>query len=372
MVANGCHHVPVPRSRLGPDVARTASSHGRTEIEIARRQVTLREVAAASGVAVSTASRALTRPGRVSHETAQRVLTAAEDLGYVPSATGRALRSGRTGTVALVVPDTGNPYFYGIVRGTQVRLRAAGYAHVLVDTEESADAEETELARLRGITDGVVLAASRLPDERLMAWSEEIALVAINRAVPEPSVVVDTPGGAVSALAHLVELGHLRVAYAAGPATSWSDARRRAALRLAARHMGVEVVELGPFLPRISAGAAAARAVLEADVTGVLAFNDLLAFGMLSHLAGAGVAVPAQLSVIGCDDIFGADLVHPRLTTVSAPLDLAGYHAADLLLAELDAGEARTGVALPTTLVVRESTAAPGAGRSTTADGHPS
>lgn len=326
---------------------------------------TLRDVADAAGVAVSTASRALTRPGRITEDTAARVRAAADALGYAPSASGRALSSGRTGTVALVLPDVTNPFFFGIVRGTQSRLRGDGYTHVLVDTEESAPAEERALRMLRSSADGVVLAAPRLEDSTLSRWARDFPLVTINRPVDGDGIVLDTPGGAVQALEHLASLGHRRVAYASGPRTSWSDRHRRAALRPAARRLGVDLVVLGPYAPQREAGAAAADAACGADVTGVLAFNDLLAFGVLDRLAARGVDVPRDMSVVGCDDVFGADLVRPGLTTVAAPLERAGHRAADLLLARLDR-EARAGAAgeapspvidlLPTHLVIRGTT----------------
>ncbi|MBO9556069.1 LacI family DNA-binding transcriptional regulator [Cellulomonas sp.] len=320
---------------------------------------TLRDVAAASGVAISTASRALSRPGRINEETAVRVREAAAALGYTVGASGRALSSGKTGTVALVVPDVSNPFFFGIVRGTQAALRAAGYTHVLVDTEESVQAEERALRMLRTSADGAVLAAPRLGDEWLVAWSSALPLVTLNRPVNGAGVVIDTPGGAVQALEHLASLGHERIAYAGGPRTSWSDGRRRNALRAAARRLRVEVVVLGPYAPQREAGAAAADAAWQSGATGVLAFNDLLAFGMLERFGARGVDVPGQMSVVGCDDVFGADLVRPALTTVSAPLERAGHRAADLLLATIDRrspGPAGAYDELPTHLVVRDST----------------
>lgn len=296
-------------------------------------------------------------PGRVNAITAHRVREVATELGYVASSHARALSSGRTATVALVVPDVSNPFFFGVMRGTQTRLRASGYVHVLVDTEESVEAEERALAGLRGSVDGVVLAASRMPDERLVAWARELPLVTLNRAVPAPSVVMDSSGGELQALAHLAGLGHRRVGYAAGPATSYSDGRRRIALRAAAARSGIDLVILGPHPPRREAGGAAADAALAAGVTGLLTFNDLLAFGVLDRLAERGVAVPDEMSVVGHDDIFGADLVRPRLTTLDVQLERAGYLAADLLLSRIAAEqEAPAGVEIATRLVVRDST----------------
>lgn len=322
------------------------------------RPATLRDVAALSGVAVSTASRALTRPGRVSAATEARVRAAAAELGYVPSASARALLTGRTGVVALLVPDVTNPFFFAAVRGVQARLRQGRYAHMLVDTEESADAEERALGELRGTVDGAVLAGSRLADERLARWARELPLVTLNRSEPADHVVVDTPGGAVQALRHLASLGHRRVAYAGGPTTSWSDGRRRAALAEVAPGLGVELVWLGPHVPRRDGGAAAADAVVASGATGVLVFNDLLAFGVLARLRERGVDVPGELSVVGCDDVFGADLVRPALTTVAVPVERAAHVAADLLLARLDGVRTGGGPApdpLPTHLVVRDS-----------------
>ncbi|ADG75865.1 transcriptional regulator, LacI family [Cellulomonas flavigena DSM 20109] len=340
-----------------------------------RRQPTLRDVAAAAGVAVSTASRALTRPGRVNAGTADRVVAVAKELGYIPSASARALLSGRTATVALVLPDVTNPFFFGLVRGTGARLRESGYVQVLADTEESAEVELDTLRKLRGQVDGAVLAASRLTDDQIAVAAEDLALVVVNRTIPgTPGVLLDTAGGMVQALEHLVEQGHTRVAYAAGPTTSWSDRRRREALEPAAARLGVELVVLGPYAPVRTSGADAADAALDAGVTAIVAFNDLLAFGILERLDARGVAVPEGLSVVGCDDIFGSDLVRPALTTIESPVERAGRMAADLLLTRLD-GERPAGgddedddglvvdlpvpgapVLLPTRLIVRGST----------------
>jgi len=336
------------------------------------RPPTLRDVAERAGVAVSTASRALTRPGRLRAATEEHVRAVAAELGYEPSPSARALSSGRTRMVALVVPDVTNPYYFGIVRGTAARLRAAGYVHVLVDTEESVDAEDRALRALRPTVDGAVLAASRLDDARLQRWARDLRLVTLNRPLPGGAgrgVLVDTAGGSVRALEHLAALGHRRVAYAAGPPTSWSDQRRRAALRTAARRLGVELVVLGPYAPVREAGAEAADAVLAARVTAarvtagrvtaVLAFDDLLAFGMLDRFAARDVDVPGDVSVVGCDDVFGADLVRPGLTTVAAPIERVGALAADLLLARIEGRDPPPLRQVPTRLVIRGSTSPP-------------
>jgi LacI family transcriptional regulator/LacI family repressor for deo operon, udp, cdd, tsx, nupC, and nupG len=328
---------------------------------MAERPTTLRDVAAASGVAVSTVSRALSQPGRINPRTAQRVQATAAELGYSPNGPARALSSGRTSMIALLLPDLVNPFYVGIVHGTQARLRDAGYMHILIDTEESDQVEESALLSLKSTVDGVILGASRLSDERLESWAQQLKLVAINRDPPVgggPSVVIDTPGGALQGLQHLASLGHRHVAYAGGPDTSWSDSHRRSVLVPAAHQWGITLTVLGPFAPRREAGAAAADAVVHCGATGVLAFNDLLAFGVLERLADRGIDVPGRISVVGCDNIFGADFVRPALTTIAAPTREAGRLAAELLLGQLQ--HAGAPVAAPahlaTHLVVRAST----------------
>jgi len=321
------------------------------------RRPTLADVAAASGVAISTVSRALTRPERVNPLTRHRIEEAATALGYAPNTTARALTSGRTRTVAVLVSDVTNPFYFGIIRGTQQELRTAGYTQLLVDTEESDELEDAVLERLRASYDGAIVAASRLSDRRLAELAARIPLVAINRQTRGvASVFIDTPTGIAQAVEHLVSHGHRRIAYVAGPPKSWPNERRWRAFCAAVERHGAEPARVGPFSPLRSQGAAAADAVLNTGATACLAFNDLLAIGMLRRLAERGVRVPEDLSVVGCDDIFGADFCHPPLTTITAPIAHAGRAAVKLLLEQLGGQAPRRSATLPTHLTIRAST----------------
>ena len=183
-----------------------------------RSTVTISDVARRVGVATSTVSRALTRPGRVSEELRQKVVAAASELGYYPNPQARSLTSGRTGCVALLVPDVTNPYFCGLIRGTQTQLRARGYRHLLVDIENNDEIEVAALAELPSSVDGLVVMGAHVSDERLVRVSRRVPIVIINREVEGvPSVVVDTPTALVEALQYLVSLGHTKIAYAVGP-----------------------------------------------------------------------------------------------------------------------------------------------------------
>ncbi|WP_203715915.1 LacI family DNA-binding transcriptional regulator [Asanoa siamensis] len=325
-----------------------------------KRPVTIADIAAATGVAVSTVSRALSRPSRVSAATRERIQAAARDLDYVPHPPARALASGRTGTVALVVSDVTNPFYFGMIRGTQQQLKAAGYAHLLIDTEDSADHEIAMLHTMRRSLDGAILGASRLPARALVALAAEIPLVTVNRNVRGvPSVVIDTPAGIAQAVEHLVSLGHRSIVYVSGPTQSWSNQARWQAMKAALDRHHLPAARVGPFPSGRGSGVAAADAVVNTGATACVAFNDLFALGMLVRLRERGVAVPADLSVVGCDDIFGADFSNPPLTTLTAPIEQAGRMAVSLLVSRLDhraPQPQRRAVVLPTYLTVREST----------------
>ena len=171
-----------------------------------------------------------------------------------------------------------------------------------------------------------------------------------------PSVVADFADGARQVVAHLAGLGHRTVAYLSGPRDAWSETRRWAGFSTAAADADVTAVRLGPFPPTLDGGPAAADAGLVSGATALVAFNDLLAIGVLRHLERRGVTVPSTVSVTGFDDVFGADFCHPPLTTVTAPVEEAGRLLVDLLLAGDDGAADARQVVLPVRLHVRDST----------------
>jgi len=336
------------------------SSMTPTPPSTASKPATINDVALAAGVAASTVSRALSMPGRGHAVTRERIERVAEELNYVPNSRARALTSGRTGVVAVLVSDITNPFYFDIIRGTQQQLKAAGYTLLLVDTEESGELEASMLAKLRPSCDGAILTASRLSDAQLAALSNDMPIVAINRATQGvPSVVIDSAGGIDQALEHLVSLGHVRVLYVSGPRSSWSNEKRWRAMRSTAERLGVEVSRTGAFASKTTSGAAAADALLNSGATACIAFNDLLAIGMLARFRERKVRVPDDVSVVGFDNIFGADFCNPPLTTLSAPIEQAGRVAVSMLLSSftpVGRKSPRRSVLLPTHLTVRDST----------------
>jgi LacI family transcriptional regulator, repressor for deo operon, udp, cdd, tsx, nupC, and nupG len=323
-----------------------------------RRRATITDVAEAAGVAASTVSRAFTRPDRVNHQTRAHVLAVAEELGYLPNPAARALESGRTNTLALLVPDITNPFFAGAIKGAERAAVAAGLTLVLGDTQENPATEAQLVRRLGPAVDGFVLAASRLPDDELRRAAELNPLALINRATPGVAcVVADYDTGTRQIVDHLASHGHRGFVFLGGPAESWSGARRWAGLRAAAEVHGLAATRFGPYTPTLGGGPAAADAALGSGATAVVAHNDMLAIGVLRRLAERGVDVPGDVSVVGFDDIFGADFCSPTLTTLAERTEDAGARAVEAVVhqAVVRAVEPPTRV-LPTRLVVRDST----------------
>lgn len=300
---------------------------------------TIGDVAAAAGVSRATVSRVMNGRSTVDAAIAERVRDAAAELSYRPSNAARSLALGRTQTVALVVPDLGNPVFQQILRGVMDGAAEDGYRVLVADTVEDDQQEGAIALEARMRCDALVLVSPRIGDAELRALVADVEpVVLVNREAggAAPSLVVDYEDAAVQVIEHLVALGHRRVVYLGGPVRSASDEMRRAGLaRARAEHPDLEILDL-PAGPDIQAGHAAAPAVLATRATAAVAFNDLVAFGLLAGLNEAGVAVPADISVAGFDDIELSRYATPALTTVAVPQAELGRHAWRELHAVID------------------------------------
>ena len=323
--------------------------------------VTIYDVARHTGVSPSTVSRALNKPGRINQHTEKRIRDAAAELGYRLNPMARALHTGRTGTLALLVSDITNPVYFDLIRGAERVAAGAGSTMILAESQESPERERASVEKLQPAVDGVVLVGSRLSDDDIRDLAEVKPLIVVNRGVPGiPSVVPDIEPGVGELLDHLQSLGHRSIGYLSGPTASWINQVRWSALFDRAVERGLSIVELGPTAPTREGGAAMLPRVRAAAVTAVVAYNDLMAMGLLRACRDAGIGVPEDLSIVGFDDIFGADLTSPTLTTVRSPMRELGEHAVRSLLAEIDDVLPHRAVTLTTQLVVRESTARPG------------
>jgi LacI family transcriptional regulator len=305
-------------------------------------------------------SRAFARPGRVNADTAARIRAAAERIGYRTNPLARALPTGKTGMIALLVGDITNPVNFEIIRGGEAAANDAGYTMMLADTQESARLERKAVERAVPMVEGLVLSSSRMSDSAIRIAAKQRPVVIVNRAFPDvASVVTDNARGMRRAVEHLGELGHDSLTYVAGPEASWADGMRWRATREACHELELRVRRIGPYPPTVGGGVLAVEDLRKAPTTGVLAYNDLLAIGLIRGLASARVRVPRDVSVVGFDNIFGADFGTPALTTVAAPLTALGTAAVQHLVAQLRGAPPRTGapMVLPVRLVVRGSTA---------------
>jgi DNA-binding LacI/PurR family transcriptional regulator len=316
------------------------------------RTVTLQDVAREADVAVSTASRALSNPDRVSRPMRERIQEVAKRLGYT---------SGRVpvqeALLALMVSGIGNPYNAALIRGVESQARAAGSSLIVGDI---ADGPEVELAHIERLSDrnldGIVLASSLLPEGELRSVGARTEAVLFNREVAGfASVVTDSRDGSRQIVEHLVALGHRSIAYLSGPSGLWTDNERWHGLAENAARLGVEIVRLGPFMPTLDQGTAAADVGLGSGATALVGFNDLLAIGMLQRLRRRSVDVPGAMSVVGYDNIFGTDFCQPSLTTVHTDVEHAGRTLVDLVLGRI-LRRPDSPIVIPSQLVVREST----------------
>ncbi|GIH89846.1 LacI family DNA-binding transcriptional regulator [Planobispora siamensis] len=315
---------------------------------------TIRDVAQASGVHVSTVSRTFSAPHLVNAETRTRVLAVAEDLGYRPNRAARALTTGRTHNLGLIVADISNPFFPPLIKAAQAHARTRDYHVFVADTDEDPLVEEELIQTLTKQVDGVLLCSPRLSNRAIERLHADVPFVVVNRRVKGmPTVLMDVRYGARLAIDHLTGLGHRRIALLSGPSGSWTSKEMH---ETAAAAGGVDLVIIGPNAPTEEGGLAVAAEVIASGATGVLAYNDLVAIGLIEGLYERGVQVPADISVVGVDDIVAGRLNRPKLTTVAMPTAAAGRMAVDLLLQSVDDGGAATLATLATSLVVREST----------------
>jgi DNA-binding LacI/PurR family transcriptional regulator len=324
-------------------------------------RVTSVDVARAAGVSQSTVSLVLSgkSAGRISRKTEEAVRRAAEELSYRPNIAARALRTGAARSVGLVVPDVTHPFFGLTMRGAQEAAWSAGYAVALVDVPLDRPLEAPLEALRAGPADGFIYFSVEPPERR--PGGERIVVI---EAEPEgvPWVSLDTAAGTDAALAHLIELGHRRIAQLGSRVQYPTFQIRMARWRAALESVGVEPVEslwAGAAFDFDDAAAAATRLLDVPDPpTAVVCDDDILAGGVYLAARDRGLRIPEDVSVVGFDDLPFARVLAPGLTTVRADARRLGAVAFEALLSVM-AGEQVEGQTLPVELVVRDSTAPP-------------
>jgi LacI family repressor for deo operon, udp, cdd, tsx, nupC, and nupG len=341
----------------------------RRHVSPAPPSVTSLDVARLAGVSQSTVSLVLSGKGsgRASAEVQERVRRAAAQLRYRPHPSARALRSGRTQTVGLFVPDVTNPFLGRVLRGAQQVAREALYTVALVEPGDERDFQLSAMDALRdrGI-DGLLLFSTKPPRPDDAHPTVPVVLIeAEQRGVP--SVTIDVDGGTAAAMEHLLALGHREIAHLATSIPLRTFAARGRGWRKALAAAGVEPRDAleAPCAFTLGAARAAARELLDASPrpTAIFCDDDLLAAGARLAAADLGIDVPRELSLVGFAGTILSEAALPQLTTVTAPAEELGADAMRKLLALIGEAPVQQRTVLPVTLTVRSSTAPPASGR---------
>lgn len=328
---------------------------------------TIHDVATNARVSTATVSRVLSNPDIVAEVTRAKVLKAIEQLGYMPNAAAKTLRTSATRKLLVTVPDIANPFFSLIIQGIEESAQREGYAVLLGDTHhDSAMEEKYGLMLRRHEADGLIFLGHRLPDS-LKAWMGDRKKPApvvngceYSPSLGVPSAHIDNAGAAAEMMEHLYGLGHRLIGLITGPlASPLSRDRLRGAMKQARVHGATRQLTVvnGDF--SIESGiAAAARLLAQAKPpTAVFCFNDEMAIGVLEYANRIGRRVPDSLAVAGFDDIRFARYTRPALTTISQPMLDIGRETVRLLLGILHGSLGKPqSITLPHKLKLRAST----------------
>jgi LacI family transcriptional regulator len=332
----------------------------------AKRPVTLADIARVAGTSPSTASRAINGKGYVSAEARARLLSAADQLGYVPNASARTLKQKTSRVVGVVVSDLGNQFYGRLSAAIEQTLREADYQMVLVgDNSENAE----ELAAVRTFlamrAPGVILTPVGHEAASLLS-RHGVIVIEVDRRLAREScdgVVIDNERGARAATAHLLDAGHRRVALLVADTDWTSDAGRLAGYKQAHADAGVPleaelIVRVG-FHAR-DAERRIAELLERERPTAVFAANNLLAEQAWRVFRARGLRLPDDISLVGFDDVPWMEMVSPGITVVAQPTEELGRRAAHLLLRRITDPDSQHVVErLEPRLVVRGSTGAP-------------
>ncbi|HEX2987703.1 MAG TPA: LacI family DNA-binding transcriptional regulator [Chloroflexota bacterium] len=326
---------------------------------------TLRDVALHAGVSISTASRVLSGSSHpVAADARERVLRAAEELGFTPNAFARGLSKREFRLIGLVIPDMRDPYFVEIARGAEELANQRGYLTILCNTNREPDKERSYVQTLRAMRAGIILTGGGIDREahlRDLATHPAPVVVIGRHALPCSSVLIDNLRGAMDATAHLIGLGRRRIAFIGGPSSSATAADRLVGFRRAMEENGLSIDEDlvvdGDF--SLEGGARAARALLRQTHApdAIFAANDEMALGVMREARHQGIRIPEELAIVGFNGIAATAETDPPLTTIQLSLGRIGQIATDLLLKQVEKKEKeQVAVTIKGELVVAGST----------------
>ena len=314
--------------------------------------VSIKDIASDLGVTAATVSNALNSKGRVSERLAERIKARANALGYRPSSAAVALKSGRSNILGLVMPDLTNPLFPHIAQALSIEAERLGFATLIADTRDSAEAQEQAIRRLvsRGV-DALII----LPQKGSSAPQTAVPQAIINTSSdPQNTASADHFGGGALVASHIAALGHRNILLIGANPVSGVQQDRIAGMK-------------STLLPEIrheilwgEEGIAAAPELVKSGVSAILCSSDLVAINVHSHLTRAGLSVPEDVSLTGFDDMSFARVMHPPLTTVGQDVETLAKFTLDVITKQLKGEHSpHDGQTVPMELVLRQSTQAP-------------
>jgi len=330
---------------------------------------TIRDVARAAGVSIGTVSAVINDRGHVAPETRRHVLRCIAELGFEPNNAAQSLKRGRISSIGFIVPDLKNPFFAAIAEGIQSTIGDDDILLMLCISGSNTDREEYYARTLRTQRlDGVIyLSGTGLPSPSLIELARAGAVVFVDEVlagIDVPFVGCNNLAGARQIAGHVIACGHRRIAIVAGPPRLWTSEQRLAGFResIAAAGLDPDAIPCtwGDYGER--SGYDAARQLLNgpaaARPTAILCANDLMAMGVMRYCREQGIAIPAELSICGFDDITGSELLLPALSTVAQPSHEMGRAAAQLLLHRTGVREEAPAITnFPVSLKLRDSIA---------------
>ena len=318
------------------------------------KRATLKDVARTADVSLASASYALNGTGSLGDAVRAHILKVADELGYRRNLSARAMRTGRTGAIGLVVPDFANPFFTALAQFVMRTARTAGYCVFVTDTENSEALEREAFHRMidRGV-DGVVWFPIR-DVNTVEAESKRVPTLLLDRSIAGlPSIQADYAGGGRQAAEHLMALGHDRIGLVTGP---MDVASMRARVEGARDMLGERVVFEVASAFSMELDPAAQAAVASRRATAVFAGTDLIAMGVVRAAQTAGIGIPDELSVVGFGDVAWAQMTQPPLTSIEMPLEDMANEAVEALLRRIDGVSGDVDMIFDTRLIVRAST----------------
>lgn len=331
-----------------------------------KNSLTIKDIAALTGVHLSTVSRVINGDPRISEKTRKDVLSVVEKMDYIPNKIAQGLKTKKTFTLGMLIPDITNPFFSEVARGAEDEANKNGYNIILCNSDDKLLKERTYLEVLKGRrVDGLILGTVHIKDESVLKLNKNnFPYVSVSRSIEGTNkncITIDDMAGGMYATEHLIKLNHRRIAHISGPLKTKSAVDRLKGYKEALKKYNIPYIEdlvvAGDF--KITGGHSAMKKLLKLGElpTAIFAANDLLALGAMEAIREGGFNIPGDFSLVGFNDIPVASLVYPPLTTIRQPMHRIGSLAVSMLIKIIEErGLAQEEITLKPRLIIRQST----------------